>query len=133
MLSTILNFALAAIMWILGLFVYSMLLLQVILSFTVTLPLSKDCYKEFGEYFDYIHAKIDAAATIIADLLISLVPTVLVIVFGNYYAKCGYFVGMGIAFLLSLGKLSKNNINNMKDFHDRTFLKYYHGDSAISR
>lgn len=122
-----LNWILLAVMWIVGIFVYSMFTLQVILTFTVTIPLSNRCSKLLGEKFNHGLAIKMAMMTVVFQIIIHAIAAVLLFKFGNDYAKIGFAVGFGISFLFSLGKLSYRNPGNMQDFKDRTYARCFVG------
>ena len=123
----VLNILLAAAMWVVGLFLYSIGIMQVMITLFCAIPLTKRFSAIYPVDTSGIYKK--CATTIILWAVISAVVVFLVMHFGNFYAKCGFWIGVAIPFLLSLGKWGINP-DNISDYF-KTFHRYYPKNALV--
>ncbi|MBM6871181.1 hypothetical protein [Pseudoflavonifractor phocaeensis] len=117
----LINILLAVAMWVVGILLYSIGVMQIILILCSAIPLTKI----FSKIYPVDIAGVYRQCTVTGLLwtVISAVVIFLVMYFGNIYAKCGFWIGFVLSFLLSLGKWGANP-SNVADYF-QSFRKYY--------
>lgn len=117
----LINIFLAMAMWVVGVLLYSIGVMQIILILFSAIPLTKS----FSQIYPVDTAGVYRQCIVTGVLwtVISAVVIFLVIYFGNIYAKCGFWIGFVLSFLLSLGKWGANP-SNVADYF-QSFRKYY--------
>lgn len=115
------NILLAAAMWFVGILLYSIGVMQILLTLFCAIPLTKRFSLIYLVDVAGIYKR--CAFTVVLWLAISAAVIFLVMYFGNFYAKCGFWIGFIMSFLLSLGKWGMNQ-NNVADYF-KAFHKYY--------
>lgn len=115
------NILLAMAMWVVGVLLYSIGTMQIILILFSAIPLTKS----FSQIYPVDTAGVyrQCAVTGLLWTVISVAAIFLVMYFGNAYAKCGFWIGFALSFLLSLGKWGINP-SNIADYF-QSFRKYY--------
>ena len=115
------NILLAIVMWLVGVLLYSIGIMQIILILFSAIPLTKS----FSQIYPVDTAGVyrQCAVTGLLWTVISVAAIFLVMYFGNAYAKCGFWIGFALSFLLSLGKWGINP-SNIADYF-QSFHKYY--------
>lgn len=123
------NVILAIVLWIFGLLLFSFGIMQILISIFCTIPATRRFSKEGYIGTGPIYKR--CVATIVVWLVISVVIIGAVLYFGNSFARYGFFAGMVIPFLFSIGKWGMND-SNLQDY----FQVYGHylmpGDSDVS-
>lgn len=117
----VINILLAAAMWFVGILLYSMGIMQIFLTLFCAIPLTKRFSLIYLVDVAGIYKR--CAFTVILWLAISAAVIFSVMYFGNFYAKCGFWIGFVISFLLSLGKWGVNQ-NNVADYFQE-YAKFY--------
>ena len=115
------NILLAAAMWFVGILLYSIGIMQILLTLFCAIPLTKRLSMIYLVDAAGIYKR--CAFTVVLWLAISAAVIFLVMYFGNIYAKCGFWVGVAISFLLSLGKWGMNK-SNVADYF-RAYARFY--------
>lgn len=108
-----LNILLAILMWAVGMFLYSIGIMQIILVVFCAIPATRKLSKSYWINTGYIYKR--CVRTVILWLIISAVVIFAVFYFGNDFAKYGFLLGTGMSFLFSLGKWGMNEAN-MSDY-----------------
>jgi len=110
----LLNILVLVAMWAVGSFIYSIGVMQILLVMFCAVPLTKDLIKN-GYHVNKSGMYNSFSKTIIFWLVIILGISIPIFLFGNLYVKCGYLIGIGVAFLISLGKWGRTE-QNVSDF-----------------
>ena len=108
------NYLLLAAMWIVGIVVYSLGVLQCLICLFCGLPMTSMLGREFPGKVDIGGLRRKYILPMFFWLIISAGVTFAVFNWGNTYAKCGYLIGAGIAFVFSLGKWGMTEQNIME-------------------
>lgn len=109
------NIAVSIAMWLVGMGLFSLGISQIFACLFCAIPATKRFSKEMMVDTSYIYKK--CAFTIILWLSISAGVIFAVMRFVGTYGKAGFIAGLGLTFLLSLGKFGMNEAN-MTDYLD---------------
>lgn len=117
----VVNILLAIGMWTVGILLYSIGIMQIILTAFCAIPLTRRFSKIYLIDSPGIYRQ--CSFTIVLWTAISAVAIFLVMYFGNFYAKCGFWIGIAISFLLSFGKWGMNK-SNVADYF-QAYARFY--------
>lgn len=109
------NILIGAAMWILGLLVFSYGALQILICLFCAFPMTAQINRKYPGRIDAsgIYRKYVVSVVVLGVLTAAI--TWAVFHWGNDWAKYGYLIGVGIAFVLSLGKWGMT-VNNAADY-----------------
>lgn len=120
-MGNVINVLSAIGMWAVGLFLYSIGVMQILLTVFCAIPLTKRFSAIYIVDTSGIYKQ--CAFTIVLWCILSSIVIALVMVFGNSYVVYGFWIGFVMAFFLSIGKIGINNQNFIDYFE--SFGKYY--------
>lgn len=108
-----LSMLIALALWVVGMLLYSIGIMQILISLFCTIPATRRFAKERKADTTRIYKR--SIGTIILWSAITAAIVWAVLTFANIYGKVGFAVGIALPFLLSLGKLGMNN-SNLQDY-----------------
>ena len=108
------NILLLSAMWLVGIVLGAFGLVQILLCVFASGPIIRKLAKVGA--IDSRRAAVSNSITVFVWVLLLSIAFYLLHRFGNEYAKIGMFVGVGMAVVFSLKKLSPNNPDNIIDF-----------------
>lgn len=117
------NIILFIVFWLIGIFLYSIGIMQIVLSIFSAIPLTKKTASQCKRLVDTRGIYKSIAITISIWTIISAFAIWAVLKWGNSYTISGFFIGMAISFLFSLKKWGINQANYQDYFS--TFYRYY--------
>ena len=120
-----LNILCVAGMWFVGLLLYSFGIMQIVLVLFCTIPATRRFSAICRVDKNGIYKR--CTVTVVLWGVIAGLAIWAVVQFGNVYAVAGFWVGIGITFLLSLGKWGLNPSNLAGYF--QTYGKFYDQDA----
>ena len=117
------NIVLLIVFWFVGIFLYSIGIMQIILSLTCAIPLSRKTISKCNFTVDAegIYKKI--TLTIVIWALLSFIIFFSIIYWGSSYIIIGFIIGIVLSFLISLGKWGMTQ-KNCEDYFS-VFYRYY--------
>ncbi|OUO09182.1 hypothetical protein [Flavonifractor sp. An4] len=109
------------IMFFVGIFVYSIGVMQIILVLSCAIPLTKRMAQIY--IVDTKGAYKQSAMTIVIWTVVTAAVVAAVLYFCGKPAKISFFIGAGLSFLISLGKwgMSKSNVAD----YFQAYAKFY--------
>lgn len=117
------NILLLCVFWVLGIFTYSLGIVQIILTLTCAIPLTRRIVSQCKCLVDKKGLYTSITMTIMIWTILSTLIIIAILIWGNSYVTIGFFIGMVISFLISLKKLGINE-DNFNDYFT-TKGKYY--------
>lgn len=108
-------------MWIVGAYLYSYGVMQILLTLFCSIPLTIRFSKIYDVDTPAIYSR--CITTIVLWTVVTAVVIALVMAFGSIYVKFGFWAGFIISFLLSIGKWGINQ-PNFEDYF-QAFRSFY--------
>lgn len=108
-------------MWLVGIFLYSFGIMQILLTISCSIPVAKNLSKTYIVDTSGIYRK--CLITIIFWLVVCIVTIWIIFSRMNLYGIIGFCIGLLVSFLFSIRQLgtTPNNIAN----HLQAYKKYY--------
>lgn len=117
------NIIILCVFWVIGIFLYSLGIMQIILSLTCAIPLSKTTVSKCKCYVDTRRLYSSIITAIIFWTVISAFAIFAVLHWGSTYMIIGFLIGIIISFFLSLNKWGITQ-ENYQDYFSSHY-KYY--------
>lgn len=110
--------------WFIGTLSYSLFTIQLLLTLTCSIPAAISFEKHGGVLDHRIFRAY--AVTIVSTASLTAATITLVLIFGSFAVKLGFFIGFAIAFFVSFGKLgmSLDNMSNWSKTYERYIVQW---------